>query len=126
MPRGRKNKIREQRLTYEIVVDAYTAEEQAMGWYVYLDDKLSFPFSAKCILERALSPLRKGETVQVVGMAPEEECSREMFVTIAWEDRELAVPLAQLKPINPDVRTKEAVGDWHYWLEQGYQFMDSR
>ena len=28
----------------EIVVDAYEAEEQAMGWWYYLEDSLIFPF----------------------------------------------------------------------------------
>ena len=30
----------------EIVVDAYGLEEQAMGWYSYLEEKLQFPFTA--------------------------------------------------------------------------------
>ncbi len=34
----------------------------------------------------------------------------------------LAVPLAQLESMSKDQDTKEAVGDWHYWLAQGYQF----
>ena len=37
---------REERITMEIVVDAYTPEETAMGWYYYLEDKLRFPFPA--------------------------------------------------------------------------------
>jgi hypothetical protein len=48
--------IREKRIDYEIVVDAYDELERALGWYYYLDEKLSYPFSAKCILERATSP----------------------------------------------------------------------
>jgi hypothetical protein len=34
--------------------------------------------------------------VEVVGMAPEDECEREMFVTIRWEKRKFGVPLSQL------------------------------
>ena len=45
-----------------------------MGWYSYLEDKLSFPFLTRCINERAISPLRVGDEVEVVGMAPEDEC----------------------------------------------------
>jgi hypothetical protein len=29
----------------EIIVDAYGGEEQALGWYYYLDDRFSFPSS---------------------------------------------------------------------------------
>jgi hypothetical protein len=46
-----------------------------------------------------------------------------MFVTIKWEKDGLAVPLAQLKPISAtDEQTKQAIADWHYWCEMGYEF----
>ena len=106
----------------EAIVDAYTPEEQAMGWYYYLDDRLRFPFRAECTKRRAISPLRKGDDVEVLDMAPEDECLHEMFVGIRWRKRRLAVPLAQLKPVAAAAHaTKEAVGDWHYWLRQGYE-----
>jgi hypothetical protein len=44
----------------------------------------------------------EGETVEVQRMAP--------------------VPLSQLVAINPDQSTAEAIGDWHYWVAQGYCF----
>ena len=44
-----KDAAREERIHNEAIVDAYGPEEQAMGWYYYLDDKISFPFSALCI-----------------------------------------------------------------------------
>ncbi len=92
-----------------------------MGWYGYLENTLRFPFLAHCIKERAISPLRKGDEVEVVGMAPEEECGHEMFVIIPWEKRTLAVPLSQVEPIaKTDKSTREAVADWHYWVDQGY------
>ena len=123
MPKSKKNGERERRITMEAVVDAYGPDERAMGWYYYLEDKLCIPFSATCIAERAISPLRKGDEVEVVAMGPEEECAREMFVAIRWEKRPLAVPLSQLKPIiHTDSETKEAVADWHYWVAQGYEF----
>jgi hypothetical protein len=46
-----------------------------------------------------------------------------MFVTIQWQDRPLAVPLAQLEVRGLrviDAETREAIADWHYWLDQGY------
>ena len=45
MSKVRKDKIRENRISMEIVVDSYGTEEQAIGWYYYLDDMLSSPFS---------------------------------------------------------------------------------
>ena len=58
--------------------------------------------------------------MDVLEMAPEDECRHEMFVGIRWERRPLGVPLSQLKPIShTDRETKEAVSDWHYWVSQG-------
>ena len=94
----KRDETREERISMEIVVDAHDKEEQAMGWYYYLEDKLDFPFLTRCIKERAFSPLRVGDEVEVVGMAPADECAREMFVETPWEHkRTLAVPLSQLK-----------------------------
>lgn len=122
MQKPKKDPKRERRITMEIIVDAYDPEEQATGWYYYLEEKLQFPFTATCIAERAVSPLRKGDEVEVLEMAPEDECRHEMFVGIRAERRPLGVPLSQLKPINhTEKETKEAVADWHYWVAQGYE-----
>ena len=93
-----------------------------MGWYYYLEDKLRFPFQAKCIVSKVISPLRKGETIEVRGMAPEEACSHDMLVLIRWQGRNMAVPLSQLVAIDAGESTTEAIGDWHYWVAQGYCF----
>ena len=37
-----KDADREERIYNEAVVDAYSPEERAMGWYYYLDDKYRF------------------------------------------------------------------------------------
>ena len=118
-----RNDDREERIAMEIIVDAYGAEEQAMGWYYYLEDKLRFPFTAICSSKRAISPLLVKDEVDVIGISPEEECENEMFVTIRWERDGLAVPLSQLTPISEtNAETKLAVEDWHYWVQMGYQF----
>jgi hypothetical protein len=121
MPQCPRDKEREDRIQMEIVVDAYGPEEQAAGWYAYLDESLQFPFLARCIAERAISPLQIGDEVEVVGMAPEEECAHEMFVLMPWERRTLAIPLAQLEALVADEQTRRAVEDWRYWVDRGYE-----
>jgi len=119
MTRPDKDEAREERIHMEIVVDAYGPEEQAMGWYNYLDDILQFPFSARCIARRTISPLEPDEEVEVVGMAPADDCEHEMFVLIQWKKRQLAVPLMQLESIGVDEETQQAIEDWHYWVGRG-------
>jgi hypothetical protein len=121
-PAPEKDEAREKRIIFDIVVDAYGPEEQAMGWYYYLEEKLNVPFRARCVEEREVSPLSVGDEVEVVGMPPERECESEMFVSIAWGKRTLAVPLAQLEVVDADEETDEAVSDWHYWVARGYSF----
>ena len=120
--RPRWNRARERRIEQEIVVDAYTSDEQAMSWYYYLEEKLAFPFKAKCIAVRGISPLRKDEEVDVLDMAPEGDCMREMFVLVGFAGRKLGVPLIQLDPVKPDKATREVMEDWRYWVAMGYAF----
>ncbi len=122
MSRVREDKARERRIEMEAVVDAYNSEERAMGWYYYLEGRLKVPFKARCKSKRAVSPLRIREEVNVLGMAPEEECESEMFVRVQWHGHSPAVPLSQLEPLAADPETKEAVADWHYWLGRAYEF----
>ena len=122
MNRVEKDEAREHRITYQAIVDCYNEIEQAMGWYCYLEDRLAFPFEAKCIAEQITSPLRVGEVVEVIDMAPADECEHDMFVEIQWQDRSLAVPLSQLEGIAVDDDTEEAIGDWQYWINSGYGF----
>lgn len=122
MAHPKENKLREHRIAMEAVVDAYNETERAMGWYYYLEGKIKPPFNAKCTARRAISPLKVGQVITVLGMAAEEECESEMFVIIEYNDEELAVPLAQLESSSQDRGTQEVIADWHYWLARGYEF----
>jgi hypothetical protein len=113
---------REERITMEVVVDAYDAGERAMGWHCYLDETMKTPFTARVIAKHPISPLDKGEEVEVLGMAPAEVCLSDMFASIRYGEKQFAVPLSQLRPLNGDADTFQAIEDWHYWLTQGYQF----
>ena len=119
MKKSRKDPAREDRIHNEAIVDA-GPEEQALSWDYYLENKIRFPFQAKCLATRVVSPLRKGETVEVVRMAPDNVCEHDMLVLVRWQGRTLAVSLAQLTAVDPDESTAEAIGDWHYWVAQGY------
>ena len=116
-----QDEARERRIADEIVVDAYSEEEQALGWYYYLEEQLAFPFKAKCTSERRISPLEPEEVVEVIGMVSEDDCMHEMFVEVRWQGRTFGVSLSQLEGISVDEETQEAFEDWHYWLARGYQ-----
>ena len=117
-----ENATREERIMMEIVIDAYGSEERAMGWYYYLEDKISFPFPAECIAIDKRTPLEQGERITVTQMSGENYCEYEMYVDVSWNGKILAIPLFQLQPLDVDEDTSEAIDDWHYWKKQGYEF----
>jgi hypothetical protein len=119
MKKSRKDPVREDRIHNEAIVDA-GPEEQALSWYYYLEDKIRFPFQAKCLAAKVVSPLRKGENVEVLRMAPDDVCEHDMLVLVRWQGRKMAVPLAQLSCVDQDESTAEAIGDWRYWVSQGW------
>lgn len=121
MTRVEKDEDREQRIRNQAIVDAYTPEEQVIGWHTYLGDKIQFPFEAYCTEEMTVSPLVEGDTVHVSGMVPANEVSGGMFVTVNWNDREFGVPLEQLETKDIDQESEEAIRDWHYWKDRGHQ-----
>jgi hypothetical protein len=113
---------REARIIEEIIVDAHTDEERAMSWYHHLESEMRFPFQAKCMKQWPISPLRKGETIQITALAPAEHCADQILVLGRWAGRSLGVPLAQLRPTDADKATAEAIADWHYWIAHENQF----
>jgi hypothetical protein len=121
MSRIERDEEREERIHNEVIVDAYDAEEQAMGWFYYLAETITFPFQARCIQEVRKSPLKMGEMVTVTDMISDDD-SHEMLVEIEFMGRTMGAPLYQLEPIDVDEDTRQAIEDWQYWVARGYQF----
>ena len=106
MKRSRKDPVRDDRIHSEAIVDA-GPEEQALSWYYYLENKIRFPFQVKCLAAKVVSPLRKGEIVEVARMVPDDVGTHDMLILVRWQGRNMAVPLAQLTPVDPDESTAE-------------------
>ena len=117
-----EDRVREDRILFDVVVDAYDESERAMGWYYYLQDKMQMPFPASCSQTLPTSTLRIGQQIEVLDLAPEELCMREVFVNIKSQQNKLCVPLRQVHCESNDRDTLEAVADWHYWVSRGYGY----
>jgi hypothetical protein len=117
---------REHRIATEIIVDAEDKEDRAMGWYYYLEETLNFPFMAKWKKKSRKSPTPEEKQVEVLGMAPDDECLKDMYVEVAdingKEDDVYSAKLSEIQPIDVDTETQEAIADWLYWLARGYKF----
>lgn len=130
MAQVQQDEAREERITMEIVVDAYTAEEQALGWYYYLEKTLQFPFIATYMMMRHGAAEKEAKSVKVISMADEEECENEIFVEVEWDGDVLPILLEELTFKSRDgeqteemaAKTQEAIEDWHYWVNRGNTF----
>ncbi|WPF87370.1 calcium-binding protein [Cyanobacterium aponinum AL20118] len=106
---------REERIDFEIVVDAYDEEERRMGWYYYLQDNLNFPFSAKWLN-------RKERDVIVVDLSSEDDCLDDISVVVEYDNDQFSAKLDDIEPIGVDETTQTVVDDWKYWVARGYEF----
>jgi hypothetical protein len=127
MPSIEPDENREHRIKTEIIVDADDdKEERAMGWYYYLDDTLNFPFMAKWTKKGRKSAAAEEKDVEVLGMAPDDECLKDMFVEVVYpngkDEDVFSAKLSDIKAIDADDETQEALADWEYWLARGYKF----
>jgi hypothetical protein len=59
MARSKQDPEWEERITMEVMVDAYGSEEQAMGWFYYFQDKIQFPFQAKCVANSTIDAMAR-------------------------------------------------------------------
>lgn len=117
--------IRENRIEDEIVVDAYGEEERAMGWYYYLQDRITFPFLAKWKKTTKKTGAIAEKEVEVLDMASAEDCESNMYVEVAYIDKDddtFTAKLSDIEAINPDPDTEEALADWKYWIDMNYGF----
>lgn len=117
-----KDQAMEDRIDFEIVVDAYNSDEAAMGWYYYLQNHMHFPFQVKASNLRGTSILKPGEIATVVSMADEDECMSEIFVMVEFGEYCFDAPLEQLQPVNASEQTQISIQTWHYWCARGYNY----
>ena len=97
MTQAKKDPVREERIIYEAIVDCYNESEVAMGWYHYLQDRMSFPFSAKVRKNRSVSPKSKGELVRFIGQDSTGDCESDMSVQIEYHGFTISIPLYDLR-----------------------------
>ncbi|MBD2563605.1 MULTISPECIES: calcium-binding protein [Nostoc] len=126
MPSVELDENREHRIKTEIIVDAEDKEDRAMGWYYYLEEVLNFPFVAKWTKKGRKSASAEEKQVEVLGMAPDDECLKDMFVEVAYingkDDDVYSAKLSEIAAIDADSETEEAIADWLYWIARGYKF----
>jgi hypothetical protein len=117
-----RDEQRERRIA-QLLAGADDEHQRISGWYCYLEEQVGFPFQAACTRKTAGFVLRMLEQVEVIDLADVDSWEDQVLVTLGGVRDGLDVPLAQLTPLETtDAGTKQAVADWHYWVQRGYQF----
>lgn len=105
------------KIDYEIIVDCYDETEVAMGWLVYLEDHIAFPFTATAQLKKT-----DGTTVQkkvkVVGLADHEEgiTGKDFNLEIEAGEYISTIAFSKLSRIKASAETLETFAIWKYWI----------
>ena len=111
-----KDEEREHRILYEVIVDAYDDEEQAMGWYYYMAENLAFPIKAKVEM-----PMRGGKLevkdINIVEIDPKSEEGRAIRLGIVEGKSERVQYLSpeHIVSLKTSDENLEIINDWLYW-----------
>lgn len=115
-----RDEAREQRIA-RLLSGAQDEYARISAWYGYLEEHVRFPFAATC--RPGAAALGLPPEVEVIDLACVDDWEEEARVTLGGDKDGVDVPLAQLTPSEgSDEQTRQAVSDWHYWVERGYHF----
>ncbi|WKN41847.1 calcium-binding protein [Tunicatimonas pelagia] len=100
-------------IDYEIVVDCYTEEEANMGWAIYMEENISYPFEAEYEVKKRPGE-RQWKKVQVVNNETDESSfdGGDYYVEIEYEEIVIPVRIDELRNIVADEETTQALQVW--------------
>ncbi len=100
-------------ITYQIVVDCYYEDEVNVGWAIYMEENIHYPFTAEYRV-RKRNGTSYWKEVKVVGNETDESDfeGREYYVEIEIEDMIIPAKLSELRNIEADEKTMETLQIW--------------
>ena len=120
MKKPQEDPIREKRIQNEAIVDALVRKSRR--WAGITIWRTKSVFLSRPSVSRRRQSRRSGKAKpSKSGHGAGRGLRGRQLVLIRWQGRTMAVPLSQLKPIKTKP-TEEGIGDWHYWVAQGYCF----
>ena len=105
----------EEIITYEIVVDSYTDEEVNMGWAIYMEENIFYPFEAEYEVKQK-GGKKHWMKVMVVGNKTDDTNFKggSYYVEIEYEEILIPVELGELREIKADEETMKTLQIWQY------------
>jgi len=115
------------RINYKILVDCYDEYEAGQGWTLYLLDNITCPFVAEYTGQSQLS-IKPNTLLTVLELINSEYDSEEDFecfmamVEATVEDVIYEIPLADLKIVEANDKTRQAVDDWIFYIKENNEY----
>ena len=109
-----KQKI-EQIISNQIEVDCYTEDEINLGWAIYMEENMYFPFEAEYEV-RKVNKQQYWQKVQVINQYTNESNfgGKQYLVEIVLDDLIIIADLDSLINIKADKETLNTIQIWNY------------
>lgn len=99
-------------IDYEVIVDCYTDDEANMGWAIFMEENLHFPFEAEYMVKQ--SGEFQWRKVTVVNNETDETNFglNQYYVEVELDEMIVPVSLDELRNIEADSETKRTLQVW--------------
>lgn len=103
------------KIDYEIILDAYDEYEQRLGWSIFFEETLEFPFTATAQLKKRDGTV-ESKQVKITGLSSKEEDFMDNDFNMEMEQGEYLRPVAYsaLSNIQAADETLEAFEIWDF------------
>ena len=122
-----EDKYRSNQIEDKIIVDCYDDEEISSGWECYMEERLGESFSAKIIGENLDIPVGEVVTVkdnlhqfdEIGTIIWKKDCADTIdYLEVQWNNKEFDIDINNLKALDSNNETLEAIKNWNYWIEK--------
>ena len=105
----------EEIITYEVIVDCYDDVEVNMGWAIYMEENIYYPFDAEYQVRRK-DGTKLWTKVKVVGNETDESNFEggSYYVEIEYNDIIIPADLDKLRNIKADEETMKTLQVWQH------------
>ena len=115
-----KNKVFEEKIHGEIIVDCNDEYDQNMSWFYYAQDELEFPFIAYLRVKKVNGGevLRKVNVIQLCTNDSNFEKNFDLIVEVEFGEYFIEIPLSKLEDIKAPKSITEIIEIWKYWRKK--------
>ena len=102
-------------IDYEVVVDCYDEHEFMMGWAIYMEDNINYPFEAEYLVKKRSGEKYWQKVIVVNNESDELDFNIEAYyVEIELDEMLFSARLDELRNIKADEETMRTLEVWKY------------